>query len=464
LDRVRGIASWLAGWTPPRSRIAVVVRAPEWRTLLTLSVAAADRTLVPLDPDWSPDRCRVAVGDARPAVVLGDAASAGSAAWSVVSTVRELGELLLAPELVDPATDASELHVVFTSGSTGRPKGVRILPAAALAHVESAVNWLGLTETDVVFQFTRLVFDASLEEIWSSFAVGATIAVPSSPMPTFTGLARDLCRHQVSVLDLPTAYWRAWAAALRGRAIELPALRLVCFGGEPAYWRDAHTWRTGPLGHVRLMNSYGPTEAGITALAYEVPTEVPDVMDGLPLGRPLGSREAHLEWHDHDRYELLISGAALSAGYLHPPARAESPFMTVAGQRRYRTGDLVRKTADGSLVYAGRRDREVKIRGQRVRLDDVESAVLAVAGVREARVLVFESGSDRFLVAAAASDMAPDQAAKAIRAELAAWDTAASPRHVVLLDALPRNSSGKVDAPALERWLLIGHPTWRAAH
>jgi acyl-coenzyme A synthetase/AMP-(fatty) acid ligase len=141
----------------------------------------------------------------------------------------------------------------------------------------------------------------------------------------------------------------------------------------------------------------------------------------------------------------------------------ESPFRTVAGQSRYRTGDLVRRGADGSLVYAGRRDREVKIRGQRLALDELESAILAVPGVGEVRVLAFETGSDRFLVAAAASVGAAGQTAQAIRSRLAALDAAAVPRHVVLFEALPRNASGKVDAPALEQRLVAEHPGWRPA-
>lgn len=455
LLRVAELADWVSDISPPGSRVAVAARRPDRRTMSCLAVAAADRTLVPVDAGWPRDRLEQAF------------AEAGVAAFVFDETVADEDERLpagrgsagpdgfLAASYPRPATDADEQYVMFTSGSTGRPKAVRVLPGAALAHARAAVDWLRLTPDDVVYQFARLSFDTSQEQIWPSLMAGATIAAPSTVDLTFRTVARDVADHGVTVLDVPTAFWRAWGAVIQGKDLSLPTLRLVSIGGEAAYWHDVATWRRGPLSGVQLVNAYGPTEAGITAMAYSVPTTTVDSTEGLPIGWPLGARVVHLEPYDGGRSELWLTGDALAAGYLRPVV--PDPFTSLDGVPCYRTGDLVTTAPDGALVFAGRRDREVKVRGHRVSIDDVEAAIGAVEGVAEALVLVVETAAERFLVAVVATVYAMDPAA--VRDALA-LDAPAVPRHFVELPELPRNTSGKVDVPAVQRQLWQQRPEW----
>ena len=307
-------------------------------------------------------------------------------------------------------------YVIYTSGSTGTPKGVLIGHRALTGHVTAVTGGLGLDRTDTVLQFASIGFDVAQEEIWPTLAAGATLALRPAGTVDATGLAALVLDLGVSVLQLPTAYWRLLCAETEGTSDpSFATVRTVVIGGESAAANDVHVHRAGPIGHCRLVNGYGPTEAVITATMLTLaPDQAVPAGVGLPIGDPVGERRIHLLDDDQrpvrpgEPGELWIGGDLLADGYLNDPDRTAAAFRPDpfapggpdrAG-RMYRTGDRVVRRPDGHLEFLGRLDHQVKVRGHRIELDEVDRHLLDVPGVTGAVAITLDDGSGGRLLGA----------------------------------------------------------------
>lgn len=248
-------------------------------------------------------------------------------------------------------------------------------------------------------------------------------------------------RHGITVLDLPTAYWHELAYALATGVAELPpTLQTVIIGGEAALPERVARWRQAVGDRVRLLNTYGPTEATVVATVADLSGH--DDADEVPIGLPLpGVRAAVVDG------ELWLLGGALADGYLGRPELTAHRFTTLGGQPAYRTGDRVRVRDDGQLDYLGRLDDEVKINGHRIDPAAVESVLLGLDGVRECAVVAQDLGNGmKRLVAYVAGTVSADEVRGYLAQRLPA---AAVPGVVRLVGALPRSSTGKIDRSTL---------------
>ncbi|GGZ45692.1 hypothetical protein GCM10010371_00830 [Streptomyces subrutilus] len=368
---------------------------------------------------------------ARTAAILADCAGREVAAAD--------GETVLPGPGVPPGT----AYVIYTSGSTGTPNGVAVGHAALAHFTAGATVRYGITAEDRVLQFAPLHFDASVEEIFLTLGAGAALVLRDEEMLDVPGLLAGCAAHGVSVLDLPTAYWHELAHALASGVAELPpALRTVVIGGEAALPERVAQWcRAVDPDRVRLLNTYGPTEATVVATVADLSRHPGGP---VPIGEPLpGVRAAVVDG------ELWLLGGALALGYLGRPELTERRFSALDGERAYRTGDVVFVREDGQLGFRGRADDEVKINGHRVDPASVESVLTAHPGVREAAVVAQETadGVKRLAAFVVAEEGVGAQELRArVRAELPA---AAVPSAVTLVDALPRTSSGKIDRKSL---------------
>ncbi|MFF3066859.1 non-ribosomal peptide synthetase [Kitasatospora sp. NPDC057936] len=358
-------------------------------------------------------------------------------------------------------------YAIYTSGSTGTPKGVLVGQDALAAHAVGVADLLGLQPADTVLQFAGLGFDVAQEEIWPTLAVGGTVAFLDSaaralPSVELASRAREL---NVSMLQLPTAYWRLLCAEMQGADVSFAGVRTVVIGGESAGTKDVHAHRAGPLGHCTLVNGYGPTETVITCTALVLRPDDPlPTTTGLPIGDPVGDRRLHVL--DADRRpadpgapgELWIGGTPLADGYLDDPSRAAEnfrpdPFSAADDDARmYRTGDLVLRHPDGAVEFLGRLDNQVKVRGHRIELDEVDRHLLDTPGVTAAAAVAIDDGTGtggRTL--ATVVSVGPDgPTADGIREHL----RARLPRHMVpglilVRDRLPLTPSGKIDRRAV---------------
>jgi acyl-coenzyme A synthetase/AMP-(fatty) acid ligase len=280
-----------------------------------------------------------------------------------------------------------------------------------------------------------------------------------SSMPFFL---REIARLGLTVLDLPTAFWHEMVGRMEGEGLELPrGVRLVILGGEEAQADRVAAWRARVGSGVRLVNSYGPTETTVVATRRELSSLAPGA--SVPIGRPIPGARAYV-LDDFGalvppgvRGELWIGGLGVARGYLgRPDLTAErfvpDPFAGVPGARLYRTGDLAVLRPDGDLVFAGRADRQIKIRGYRVELGEIEAVLRSHPMVREALVVVREEEvGDRSLVACVVAT-----AGEGASAPWREWMSERLPGFMVpaafvMLESLPLTPSGKVDRRALGR-------------
>lgn len=328
-------------------------------------------------------------------------------------------------------------YICFTSGSTGYPKGIRLEHAALAALLRDVVPRFGLADEAVrMLLNTSISFDVSLAEIGGTLAGGGTLVVGGARPLAGERLAAALAEHAVTHLSItPTLLASA-------PDVPLPALGCIIACGEACPPDLVRRWAHGR----RFFNVYGPTEATIyaTAAACAADAEV-----------TIGTALAHVDAHvldqrlqpvaDGEIGELCLSGLGVAAGYIGQPAETEKHFAWVGALRVYRTGDLVRRGGDGALRFIGRSDDQVKLRGTRFELGEIERAVLRQPGIADAAVCLGD-GEPAALVCFVqpAPGAAPDLAALA--ETLAAWLPAgAVPSHILAVPAIHTTPSGKKD-------------------
>lgn len=285
-------------------------------------------------------------------------------------------------------------YVMFTSGTTGTPKGVMCSRYSLNVFTAAAVERYGVGTHDRILQFAPLYFDASIEEIFVSLASGASLYIaPGTTILSFPALFQFCVEHSLSLLDLPTAYFNEMLFALSDDLMLPPTIRTVIVGGERLSERTRELWFSLHPSGIRLINSYGPTEATVVSTTAVVKNDDNPVTIGEPLTGifiaivgenlepvPLGSCG-----------ELLIVGATVCAGYLNQPSLSAEKFVSIKvnGQQlpAYRTGDIACMDHERQLVFIGRKVRETKISGQRINMNEIEVCIATMLGIIEVAVL-----------------------------------------------------------------------------
>ncbi len=394
----------------------------------------------------------------------------------------------------DGAAGAAEAYVIYTSGSTGLPKGVSIGHAGVINLVQAFALRHDCAGHRLLM-IPPLQFDASVGDIFPVLAAGATLVL--HPAPNELGpreLERYCAEFDISAIDAPAALWRRWTEGLGRPAAGasasadasaasatplLPTLRMLMFGGEAVPLSLVRRFAALTGQRVTLSNHYGPTEATVCATLLSTVDGAGLAGPDLPIGRPLPGvqvhvLDAHLQLAPRGVVgELCIGGAGVARGYLNAPeldaARfVPDPFAANGGDatgtrtgagagmgavaaRLYRSGDQARWNADGSLHFIGRSDQQVKLRGVRIELGEVEAALGDYPGVGAAVASVCEvaPGERRLVAYFVAADGAAVDAAK-LRAFLAGrLPDAMLPSLFQRLDAMPLTVNGKVDRRAL---------------
>jgi aspartate racemase len=343
---------------------------------------------------------------------------------------------------------------------------VLITHRGVVNHSLAVSRHFALHAHDRIAQCASLNFDISVEEIFPSWISGAAVILcPSSVFFPGTDLARWTTQEEITVLNLPTAFWHEWVNELERsqETLSFP-LRLVVVGGEKVSAQAFTKWKHIAGTTVRWVNTYGPTEGTVTTTFYEPPSDVEarEILTEIPIGRPISNSQVYVL----DRYlqpvplgvpgELYIWGYGVARGYLNQPElTAEKfiahPFSTNPGARLYKTGDVVRYRPDDNLEFIGRTDHQVKIRGFRIELGEIESALSQHPSVREGVVLAREDVlGDKRLVAYIVSNQQPGLSTDNLRSFLKQkLPEYMRPTAFVFLDSLPLTPNGKVDHRAL---------------
>jgi amino acid adenylation domain-containing protein len=449
----------IAQLLPANQAVAICLDRSPAMIAAVLGTLKAGAACVPLDPAHPAERIGLMLETANAAAILTERRHAHLFATSAAPVI-----LLDDPDLVLPEPGPNPVphpltpaYILFTSGSTGRPKGVSF-PRAALANL---ILWhLGKFPGPArMLQFASLGFDASFHEILATLAGGGTLyLLGEHERRDLDVLPRFLAKHAIAKAILPVVAIHRLAEAMAAPDAPVLALEHLTSTGEALVVTPAvGAWLARTPG-LTLHNDYGPTETHVvTAVTV---SDLPELGAPFPpIGRPIRATGVRIL----DAYlnpvppglpgELFLAGACLATGYHDRPEATAEKFLPDPagrpGERMYRTGDLVRERADGQLVYLGRIDQQIKIRGHRIEPGEVEKALLAIPGVGDCLVVARgNSSEERQLVAYLVPEDAP--APKALGEQLRRiLPSVMVPSAFVRIARFPLNANGKIDRTAL---------------
>lgn len=439
-----------------------------------LGVIKAGGAYVPLDPSYPVDRLRFIMEDAQLSFVLTKSAHVGLfdgldirsisldlEMWEIEKCSISTPNVAIAPDQL--------AYVIYTSGSTGKPKGVMITHSNVVNFIEIAAKALDVTSTDVYLQSASIAYALSVRQLMIPLAMGATVVIAvehdiADPLALF-GLIK---MREITLMDVVPSFWRSCVQRLsslpqeeRGKLLDNSLRRIVSIG-ETLMSDLPRDWHF-QLGHkATLVNIFGQTETTGVVATYPIPLGEQISIHVVPIGRSVPRTKIYILGSDLQRIpdgevgELCVSNPCLSPGYLNrPELTAEkfipNPFEDGFSQRLYRTGDMARYRLDGNIEYFGRGDYQVKIRGQRVELGEIEAALREHQAVHDCVVLARESGPDEKYLAAY---VVLDQGQPSTSVELRNFIRSHLPDYMVpttftFLDALPLTPNGKVNRLAL---------------
>ena len=421
-----------------------------------LGVLKAGAAYTCIDPGYPEERLRTLLEDSEAIALLTDALGRKRARGmmdsatvidSRTATMRDVADddEPATPEWLGPSSLA---YVIYTSGTTGTPKGTLIEHGGIVNLVRSDLAEFGLGPGDRVAQNSSAVYDSSVEEIWLALAAGATLVVMDDDAVRLGPDLPTWLRSERITVFCPTPTLLR-ATGCRDPERELPDLGLVYVGGEPLPPDLAERWSRGR----RFENGYGPTECTVTALHTWIrPGSEISIGRTVPGISAWVLDESLREVPHGEKGELCLGGIALARGYHRRPELTEQRFPEHPTLGRiYRTGDLAHRTPDGVFHMHGRLDSQVKLRGHRVELEEIEARLASSIGVREAACRVQEAGAVQVLVAFVVPvdpDAPPneDTLRQSLRATLPAHMV---PARIATLSALPTTAGGKLDRRSL---------------
>ncbi|MZE73538.1 non-ribosomal peptide synthetase, partial [Streptomyces sp. SID5789] len=454
-ERASGLAGVLRGrGVGPESVVGVLLERSVDVVVALLAVWKAGGAYLPVDPESPVERVEWLLADAAPVCVVTSAELAGGLPEGLAVVVDEA---VAAGELVEPVGVGHAAYVIYTSGSTGRPKGVVVSHGALANYVAWCVGaYPGVRESSLLHG--SVSFDLGVTGLYAALVSGGCVFVSGLD----EGLPGVLDGRRLGFLKVTPSHLPL-LEALPGECVPTGELMV---GGEALGWgavqglREAHP-------AVEVVNHYGPTEGTVGSAHYVIGAGDGDGdgdgdggVGSVPIGRSFATTRTFVL----DRFlepvapgvvgELYVAGLQLARGYLGRPGLTGERFVACpyggAGERMYRTGDLVRWTSDGQLVFVGRADDQVKLRGYRIEPGEVETVLAAHPAVERAVVLVREDApGDRRLVAYVVADgqaVGGGELRGLVGERLPEYMV---PSAVVVLDGMPLTANGKVDRAAL---------------
>lgn len=466
-DRANQLAHYLQSLgVKPETLVGICIERSLDMIIGLLGVIKAGGAYVPIDPSYPQERIAEILADTQLGILLTQDKFPNQRLdytgkticldtdWSIISQ----------HSTANPHSDVKLHHlsyIIYTSGSTGKPKGVMIEHRSLMNFVITAIDKYGINTSDRILQFASVCFDTSIEEIFPCLSVGATLVLRTEEMLHSSDEFWRYCQKwQLTVLDLPTAYWHQLVAELNPEDARIPeGLRTVIIGGEEVQLEKVEHWHNC-ITHLspapQLFNSYGPTEATVVT-TLELLTPVAPVS----IGRPISNAQVYIL----DQYlqpvpigvpgEMHIGGAGLARGYWQRPELTNAkfipnPFEELGNSKLYKTGDLARFRANGSLEYLGRVDNQVKIRGFRIELGEIETVLRQHPQVLQSVAIAHEDvpGQKRLVAYIVPQHQQPtiDELRHFLKEKLPNYMI---PAAFMLLKTLPITANGKVDYRAL---------------
>lgn len=416
---------------------------------------------MPIDPACPPGMIAELVADIQPRVILANRCLIAEKATTGLAFMAIEGELAQArgevgdlPQLTVGPLDAA--YIMFTSGSTGRPKGV-VVPHRAIVRLVRDQSYASISSSEVFLSLAPLGFDACTFEIWGALLNGARLAIVEEPAPSLDDIAAAIRQYGVTTLWLTAGLFHAIVDC---RLDALKPLRQLLAGGDvlsPSHVRKALEALPG----CRLINGYGPTENTTFSCCHKI--SIADCAGSIPIGRPIAHTIAYIlddamrPVADGEKGQLCLGGDGLALGYHNRSELTGERFITVQfgaepGERLYLTGDQACRRPTGEIDFFGRTDRQVKIDGKRIELDEIELVLRRDPELADAVVMLSAIGEVR-KIAAVLKPVQPDpdgtvagRVLSRLREQLPAHMV---PRGIAVMDEFPLTANGKVDRAAL---------------
>jgi amino acid adenylation domain-containing protein len=372
-----------------------------------LGILKAGASFVPLDPTYPAERLVLMIQDCQANIIITTKSDENQ-----LQIVNQSIGMIYLDELLRDIT-SSEFYPIeikpenlalcqYTSGSTGKPKGVLIEHHSIVNHCLAMQSIYEYTPADRILLFAALNHIDAIEQIFTSLLCGACLIIREPELWDVKTFPAKVKQYGITVADLPPGYFHTLLENWKNtpQIIQNLPLRLLILGGEETSAKTVKLWQMSPLNQIRLLNAYGMTEAPVTVTLFEIPKE--GIFERMPIGYPVNEWKVHLLDDQQNKVtneevgEICISGAGLARSYLNQPELTEKKFIKnpFGKGRLYRTGDIGRFLASGELMYMGRKDNQVQIRGFRVEIEEVEAALLLFPDIQKAAVIA--SGEEKF--------------------------------------------------------------------
>jgi amino acid adenylation domain-containing protein len=423
-----------------------------------LGILKAGGTYLPLDSSYPQERLAFMIEDAQVPLLLTQASLADNlpSNWTQLLLIEDLPELLSTLPTHTPICTAdprSLAYVIYTSGSTGIPKGVMVEHSAVVRLVKNN-PYIDFSPHQVFLQLAPITFDAATFELWGALLNGARLALTSTNRLSLEETAQQLQRQQVSTLWLTAGLFQVMTEHCL-EAFE-PVRQLLAGGDILPVSEVQRVLQQWP--HLQLVNGYGPTEGTTFSCTYSVPTDWRGETS-VPIGRPIANTQMYVL--DEQRQpmpigvmgELYIGGAGVARGYLNQPELTAEKFIAnpFNDGRLYKTGDLGYWRADGNIEFLGRMDSQVKLRGFRIELEEIEAALTQHSDVTQAVVLFKGEQADNkqlvaYIVSTESETISLELLREYLKSKLPEYMV---PALFVVLEALPLTVNGKIDRKAL---------------
>jgi amino acid adenylation domain-containing protein len=461
----------------PGSLVPFCFEKSAWAVVSMLAILKAGAAFVPLDPSHPISRLNDIVCQTEATVML---ASKTAPTFQIGTTLVVSGDTTLKPATThatglllqkDPSGTA---YVIFTSGSTGQPKGVVISHQAVCSSAQMLdLDGIGINSESRVYQFPSYVFDAAIFNIFATLSAGATLCVPSDEDRLGANLARSMHNMRATYCIITGTVSRLFAPE------DVPTLRTLMFGGDALYQEDVDRWSY----KIQMVQGYGPAEASVF-VTWTVMTTSSRPNNVGPAQR---ARLWIVDPDNHDKLtpvglagEMLIEGPSLASGYLNDETNTAAAFISspswCCGENRrfYKTGDLVRYADDGSFLFIGRKDSQIKLNGQRVELAEIENSLFSMLPSQRLAVFLLHSGPNKnsltAVIEATSTDAASNQDLELIKegtlrerlarqvTEIRETMPSRVPKYMVprtwfAVGKLPDTTSGKADRKMIQLWL-----------
>lgn len=420
--------------------VALKMERSEWIIVAILGILKSGSAYVPMDPNYPASRINYMEEDSQCKLCFNDALMFEFLA----NHTRHSGDAF--PQLSRPDNLA---YVIYTSGSTGNPKGVMIEHKSIVNTILSQIDTFNLRKGLKCLQFASFSFDASIWETFIALLSGSSLYVVDENMRSDPWLLSSYIENiDIDIATLPPAYLKLMDMN------KLKGMKSLITAGESAIYDDVANYLK--LTGGTYYNAYGPTEVGICGSIIKI-TDIDSLTSTtIPIGKPIANTSVFI-LNELDKIqplgtvgEICIGGAGLSRGYLNRLELTSEKFIAnpfIEGEYLYKTGDLGKWLPDGNIEYIGRKDEQVKIRGHRIELGEVESQLLLKESIREVAALLI-SKDDKQLVVYYVSDK--EELVSELRNHLSGkLPDYMLPDHYVQLETMPLTSNGKINKKAL---------------